>query len=101
MVERFEPQPGEAWAYRARRVDDLVAVEVMKTGTQVLERFAAEKVIRHGPSARRTAYERLSAELKRQRKAVSAADFAAFLDSDRSFHNVTVEDAGNSIIGGF
>ena len=67
----------------------------------VLERFAAEKVIRHGPSARRTAYERLSAELKRQRKAVSASDFAAFLDSDRSFHNVTVEDAGNSIIGGF
>jgi DNA-binding GntR family transcriptional regulator len=67
----------------------------------VLERFAAEKVIRRGPSARRTAYERLSAELKRQRRAASAADFAAFLDSDRLFHSVTVEDAGNSIITGF
>ena len=67
----------------------------------VLERFAAENVIRRGPSARRTAYERLSAELKRQRKAVSAADFATFLDSDRSFHTITMEGAGNSIITGF
>ena len=67
----------------------------------VFERFAAENVIRRGPSARRKAYERMSAELKRQRKAVSAADFAAVLDLDRSFHCVTVEDAGNSIITGF
>src|ERR1700723_3191799 len=40
----------------------------------VLEQFAAEKLIRRGPSARQAAYDRLSAELRRQRKAGSAAD---------------------------
>jgi hypothetical protein len=34
MVERFEPQLGKSWAYRARQVDDVVAIEVMKLGTQ-------------------------------------------------------------------
>jgi hypothetical protein len=29
-IERFQPQVGESWAYRARQVDDVVAVEVMK-----------------------------------------------------------------------
>jgi DNA-binding GntR family transcriptional regulator len=67
----------------------------------ILERFAAEKVIRGGPAARTSAYERLSAELKLQRKAVRAADFAAFLHSDRKFHSITVDDAGNSIIAAF
>jgi hypothetical protein len=47
MVERHEPQPGESWAYRARQVDDVVAVEVMKLGTQrparVLVRFVDER----------------------------------------------------------
>ena len=67
----------------------------------VLERFAIEKVIGRGPAARKAAYERLSAELKRQRKAASAADFGDFLESDRAFHTITVEDADNSIITGF
>jgi hypothetical protein len=47
MVERFEPQLAESWAYRARQVDDVVAVEVMKLGTQrparVLVRFVDER----------------------------------------------------------
>jgi hypothetical protein len=47
MVERHEPQPGESWAYRARQVDDVVAVEVLKRGTQrparVLVRFVDER----------------------------------------------------------
>jgi DNA-binding GntR family transcriptional regulator len=67
----------------------------------VLEQFAAEKLIRRGPSARQAAYERLSAELRRQRKAGAAADFGDFLESDRAFHSITVEDADNSIITGF
>jgi DNA-binding GntR family transcriptional regulator len=67
----------------------------------VLEQFATEKVIRRGASASEAAYNRLSAELKRQRKARSTADFGDFLESDRAFHSVTVEDAENSIITGF
>jgi len=67
----------------------------------VLEQFATEKVIRRGQSACKAAYDRLSAELKRQREAGSAADLGDFLESDRAFHSVTVEDADNSIITGF
>jgi hypothetical protein len=61
MVERFEPQLGESWAYRARQVDDVVAVEVMKLGTQrparVLVRFVDERFEgrqKWVPPARRT-----------------------------------------------
>lgn len=47
MAESCEPQPGESWAYRARQVDDVVAVQVMKLGTQrparVLVRFVDER----------------------------------------------------------
>jgi DNA-binding GntR family transcriptional regulator len=67
----------------------------------VLEEFAAEKLIRRDPSARKAVYDRLSAELRRQRKAASAADLADFLESDRTFHSITVEDADNVIITGF
>ena len=34
MPEAPEVHPGEQWAYRARRIDDLVEVEVVKLGTQ-------------------------------------------------------------------
>jgi len=61
MVERFEPQLGESWAYRARQVDYAVAVEVMKLGTQrparVLVRFVDERFEGRqewAPPARRT-----------------------------------------------
>jgi hypothetical protein len=47
MVEKFEPQVGESWAYRARSVDDVVEVEVMKLGSQrparILVRFVDER----------------------------------------------------------
>jgi DNA-binding GntR family transcriptional regulator len=67
----------------------------------VLEQFTVGKVIRRGPAAQKAAYDRLSAELKRQRKAGSAADLPEFLESDRAFHTITVEDADNSILTGF
>src|SRR5271166_622349 len=47
----------------------------------VLEQFAASKVIRRGPAARKAAYERLSAELKRQRQAGTAGHLREFLES--------------------
>jgi DNA-binding GntR family transcriptional regulator len=67
----------------------------------VLEKFAAGKVIRRGAAARAAAYERLSAELARQRQAASAADLGELLDSDRAFHSITIEDTDNSILAGF
>jgi DNA-binding GntR family transcriptional regulator len=67
----------------------------------ILEQFTAEKVIRRGPAACKAAFDRLAAELKRQRKAGPTGDFGDFLESDRAFHSITVEDADNSIIKGF
>lgn len=47
MVENFGPQVGESWAYRARYVDEVVEVEVMKLGSQrparILVRFIEER----------------------------------------------------------
>ncbi len=47
MPEAPEVQPGERWAYRARRIDDLVEIEVIKLGTQkparVQVRFVDER----------------------------------------------------------
>ena len=67
----------------------------------VLEQFAADKVVRRGPATAAGMFERLSAELERQRKAHSVADFRDFLDSDRAFHSAIVEDAENAIVAGF
>ena len=67
----------------------------------VLEQFAAQKVIRLGAAARKGAHGRLSAELKRQRKAGGARDLEEFLESDRAFHAVTIEDTENAILTGF
>jgi hypothetical protein len=47
MVETAEPQVGESWAYRARQVDEVVEVAVVKFGTQrparVSVRFVDER----------------------------------------------------------
>lgn len=67
----------------------------------ILEQFAADKVIRLGAAARKAAYGQLSAELKRQRKAGSARALGEFLESDRAFHAVTIDDTHNSILTGF
>ncbi|MGZ4509848.1 MAG: GntR family transcriptional regulator [Mycobacterium sp.] len=67
----------------------------------VLEQFAATKVIGRGPAACAAVFERLSHELHRQREAVAAADWREFLDADRAFHAVTLDESGNTILSGF
>lgn len=46
-ITESQPQVGESWAYRARQIDDVVEVEVLKSGTQrpprVLVRFVDER----------------------------------------------------------
>ncbi len=67
----------------------------------VLEQFAATKVVGRGPAACATAFGRLSSELKRQRDAAAATDWREFLDADRAFHAVTLEESENGILAGF
>jgi DNA-binding GntR family transcriptional regulator len=67
----------------------------------VLEDFAAGAVIGHGPAACSAVFEQLSVQLDRQRAAATASDLHVFLDSDRAFHNITLDAAGNSILAGF
>ncbi len=47
MSEKLGPQPGEAWAYRARQSDELVQVKVLRAGSQrptrVLVHFADDR----------------------------------------------------------
>jgi DNA-binding GntR family transcriptional regulator len=64
----------------------------------VLEQFAATKVVGRGPAACTAVFERLSGELERQRVAAAATDWRDFLDADRAFHAVTLEEAGNAIL---
>ncbi len=67
----------------------------------LLEQFAAGKVARRGPAACAAVFERLSGELQRQRDAAVKADLSEFLDADRAFHNVTVEESGNALLADF
>lgn len=67
----------------------------------VLEQFAATKVVGRGPAACAAVFERLSGELARQRTAVDRADWPGFLDADRAFHAVTLDESGNAILSGF
>ena len=53
----------------------------------VLEQFAARKVIGRGAAVRASVFERLSAELQRQRDAADNADWEEFSDADRAFHD--------------
>ena len=67
----------------------------------VLERFAATKVVARGPAACTAAFERLSAALQRQRDAAAAPDWEAFVQADRAYHDVTLEESGNAILCDF
>jgi DNA-binding GntR family transcriptional regulator len=67
----------------------------------VLEQYAARKVVGRGPAARAALFERLSAELQRQREAAAASDWREFLASDRAFHAITLDESGNAILCGF
>src|SRR5277367_389177 len=52
----------------------------------VLEQFAAAKVIGQSAEARGVMFDRMAAELARQRRAVVAAELHEFADADRAFH---------------
>jgi DNA-binding GntR family transcriptional regulator len=67
----------------------------------VLEQFAATKVVGRGRAACTAVFVRLSSELERQRNAAAATDWRDFLDADRAFHAVTLEEAGNPILSSF
>jgi len=67
----------------------------------VIEEFAAVTVIRAFAGQRVAVYDRLSEELHRQRDARAAANLQAFLESDRAFHSITVDSAGNTILSNF
>jgi len=76
-------------------------VRAVLEARMVLEEFAVRAVIQRGPDACAAVYERLSAQVQRQREAAAASRLHEFLDSDRAFHNVTLEAAGNAILAGF
>ena len=67
----------------------------------LMEDFAVGAVIQRGPSACTAVFEQLSAQLQRQREAAAAAKLSDFLDSDRAFHQITLDAAGNTILAGF
>jgi DNA-binding GntR family transcriptional regulator len=67
----------------------------------VLEQFAAGKVVARGPAACAAVFERLSGELRRQGDAAAAGDWREFLDADRAFHAITLDESGNAILSGF
>ena len=67
----------------------------------LLEQFAAGKVVGRGPAVCAAIFERLSAELQRQREAAAKSDWQEFLDADRAFHLITLEESGNRILSGF
>jgi hypothetical protein len=47
MAEQHIAQPGESWAYRARSVDDLVEVVVVRLGSQRPARILVRFVVDH------------------------------------------------------
>lgn len=67
----------------------------------ILEQFAATKVLQNDPAARRAMFEQLSDGLQRQHTAAANADLREFLDADRAFHNIMLEEAHNPILSGF
>ncbi|MEE6135022.1 GntR family transcriptional regulator [Mycobacterium sp. 050128] len=67
----------------------------------MLEQHAARKVVGRGPAVCAAVFERLTAELQRQRETAAAGDWRQFLDSDRAFHAITLEESGNAILSGF
>ncbi|MEE3067139.1 MAG: GntR family transcriptional regulator [Actinomycetota bacterium] len=67
----------------------------------LLEQHAARRVVGRGPAVCAAVFERLTAELQRQRETAAAGDWREFLDSDRAFHAITLEESGNAILSGF
>jgi DNA-binding GntR family transcriptional regulator len=66
----------------------------------LLEQFAATKVVAQGPAACTAVFERLAAELQRQRDAAAASNWRDFVEADRAYHDVTLKASGNAILSG-
>ncbi len=64
----------------------------------VLERFAVTKVIAGGPAVCASIFPRLSAKIEQQREAAAAQDWLAFVQGDRAYHDVTMQESGNPIL---
>jgi DNA-binding GntR family transcriptional regulator len=67
----------------------------------LLEQFAATKVVGRGPAVCAAVFERMSAQLQRQRDAAAAPNWREFLEADRAFHDVTLKESGNVILSDF
>jgi DNA-binding GntR family transcriptional regulator len=67
----------------------------------LLEEFAVGKVIGRGRAVRAAVFERLSGQLQRQRDAAAEPDWQEFLEADRTFHNITLDESGNRILSDF
>ncbi len=67
----------------------------------VLERFAVTRVIAGGPATCASVYRRLCAKIDQQRDAAAAQDWLAFVEGDRAYHDVTMQESGNSILSTF
>jgi DNA-binding GntR family transcriptional regulator len=67
----------------------------------LLEQFAAAKLVAFGPAARMAVFERMSTEMQRQRDAAAASNWHDFVEADRAFHEVTLEESGNVILSDF
>lgn len=70
-------------------------VHAVLEARQVLEQFAAEKVILGAAGPREALSRDLEAHLDRQSELVGAKDFGAFLEQDRLFHSHMVAAADN------
>ena len=64
----------------------------------LLEQFAAGKVVGRGSAVCAAVFERLSGELERQRAAAAKSDWQEFLEADRAFHMITLDESGNRIL---
>ncbi len=58
-------------------------------------------MVERGPAVCATVFQRLSEELQRQHDAAAKPDWQEFLDADRAFHQVTLEESGNRILSHF
>ena len=67
----------------------------------LLEQFAAGKVIGRGAAVCAAVFERLSGEKQRQRDAAAEHDWPAFLEADRAFHQITIDESANRILSNF
>jgi DNA-binding GntR family transcriptional regulator len=73
-------------------------VDAVLEAREVIEEYAAGKLMRRPALQRGQVVERLRALLGEQQKALDAGDDRAFVDTDRAFHHHVVAEAGNPIL---